>query len=433
MSIQGDGSWSVSWPYPQVRFTDYYTLGLAVDGLNLKVYELLNDSDVWTASEVASLGAVANIDFVDVQGWGPYYIVTASKIIAGTLTTTGFERLPNGSVLDFPTVAVPNFSTVCSFNGQPIISGIQSSEAPWSSLSLADVAWAGIGSGFDFRPTERGNETSGFIQLPTTGEGTGRTHKVMQLGNMVMAYGEIGVYGLHPHNVGRGGFGRVDYEQPGIISGNHIAGSENVHLYLNTENELVLVTNDMKFEVLGYQEFMETLTNNEIRISYVPSKKLFYISDSSTGYVLTEQGLYTCHQCVTSAGFYRGSFLCGFYVDTEDREPRFTTDTLDFEARGFKTLVSVQSDVRSNALFYSSCLFRSNVTAAKDAFTQSTWVRHNLEGISTLMVTANEFRVRGKGVDYTTDDWNIGRLDLRIKLVDKRGIRGLSNVSSTTA
>ena len=433
MSIQGDGSWEVSWPYPQIRVTDFYMIGLAVDGLNLKVYELLNDSDVWTATEMASLGAVANIDFVDVQGWGPFYVVTASKSISGSLDTTGFMRYPDGTITTLPNAAIPSFSTLCTFNGQALISGINTLEPPWDGLNLASVAWGAIGGGFDFRPTEDGNATSGFIHLPSIGQGTSRTHKVLQLGNMVMAYGEGGIYGLHPHSVGRTGFGKVDYEQAGIISGNHIAGSENVHLLLNTDNELVLVTNDMKFEVLGYQEFMEALTNDEIRISYVPSKKLFYISDSSTGYVLTEQGLYTSHQCVTSAGFYRGSFLCGFYVDTEDREPRFTTDTLDFEARGFKTLVSVQSDVRSNALFYSSCLFRSNVTAAKDAFTQSTWVRHNLEGISTLMVTANEFRVRGKGVDYTTDDWNIGRLDLRIKLVDKRGIRGLSNVSSTTA
>lgn len=437
MTIQGDGSWStVTWPYPQVRIAGNYILGLAISGSSLFVYELSNNNNVWTATEVASLGAYADIEFVDVEGWGPFYVVTASKVIDGVLETTAFMRYPNGTVTSIPNSAVPEFATICNYNGQPIIGCIQSDSAPWSSLLYSSVAWGSIGGAFDFRPSEDANQTSGFIHLPAVGEGTGLVRRVLQLGKVVIAYGEDTVNALVPHSIGRTGFGRKDLEIAGVKSGNHIAGGERSHLYLNTDNELVLLGENLEEQVLGYKEFMESLTNEEIRISYVPQRKRFYISDSSTGYVLTEQGLYSCHQCVTSALLYRGSILCGFLYDNQDREPRLTTDTLDFGTRSLKTVQSIETDVRYNEdddEVYVAVGFRSQYQSDKDSFQDSEWTRINPLGTGFPIVTANEFRVKLKGVDYEDSNMKLSRLNIRWQQHDKRNIRGLSNARQTSS
>jgi len=436
MSIQGDGSWSsITWPYPQVRIAGNYTIGLSVDGTDLKVYELLCDGSTWTATEVASLGAYADIEFVDVEGWGPFYVVVASKIESGTVTSTAFMRYPNGTVTSIPTSAVPTFTTLCNYNGQALISGISSSDAPWSSLKFSDVAFSGIGS-FDFRPSEKGNETAGFAHVPSISQGTGITRKVKQLGKVGMVYTEDTVIALAPHNVGRGGFGAKNLEMPGIRSGNHITGGERTHLYLNSKNELVYIGEALEPQTLGYQEYMEELDTTELRMTYVPQRKRFYISDSSRGYVLTEQGLYSCHQCVTSALYYRGHILCGFFYDNKDREPRLVTDTLDFNTRSFKTIQSIETDLRAKDgcdEAYVALQFRNNYMSDSNEFNQSCWTRLNPMGIGFPIVSANEFRIMIKGVDYRTSNMQLSRLDVKYQFHDKRNIRGVSNASKTSS
>ena len=435
--IQGDGFWDeINWPYPQVRIAGNYILGLSVDNNNqLVVYELLNENDIWTATNIRSLGSVDNIDFVDVEGWGPYYVVTASKIVNNILTTSAFARYPNGTVAILPNVAVPEFATLCDFNGQAIIGCIQSDSAPWSGLLYSSVAWSGIGGGFDFRPTEPGNETAGFIHIPATGQGTGIVRKVKKLNKVVMAYTEDESHVLIPHSVGRSGFGRKGLGIAGIRNGNHIAGNDNIHLLLNTNNELNLINDNLEVQVLGYKEYMEDLDNEEVRITYVPQKKRFYISDSSRGFVLTEHGLYECHQCVTSSMYYRGRILCGFFYDSEDWEPRLVTDTLDFKVRGFKTIHSIETDVRYNDgcdEVYMALGFRSQYQTSKDRFYNSDWVRLNPMGIAYPIVSANEFRIMLKGVDYRDSDLRLSRLDVKYQFHDKRNMRGLSNARTSS-
>lgn len=438
MAIQGDGIWDeITWPYPQVRIAGNYLLGLSIDeDGELKVYELLNENDTWTATEVASLGDYENIDFVDTEGWGPFYVVTASKIIDDVLVTTAFGRYPDGTIMELPNSAVPEFATVCSYNGQPIIGCLESDLSPWSSLLYSSVAWASIGGAFDFRPTEPGNETAGFTHLPAINQGKGILRRVIQLGKFVIAYGEDTIYALAPHSLGRGGFGRKDLEISGIRSASHVAGGERVQLFLNSHNELILINENLEPQLLGYKEYMEELDNEEVVITYVPQKKRFYISDSSRGFVLTEQGLYECHQCVTSALYYRGRILCGFFYDTEDWEPRLTLDTLDFNTRGLKTLQSMELDVRyadGCDEVYISALYRYDYQTSKDKFEESCWLRLNPQGIGYPVVTANEFRPRLKGVDYRESDLRISRIELKYQLTDKRNIRGLSNARKTSA
>ena len=292
MAIQGDGNWDINWPYPQIRETDYYTIGVTLnDDDEVIVCELVNENDEWTATQIYNLGDVEYIEFVDVQGWGPFYVVAASKMIDGVLQISSFMRYPDGTTTDIPNAAVPPFAAVCDYNGQPIIAGINSNTAPWENLLYSSVAWAGIGGAFDFRPTEPGNETSGFIHIPSPEQGKTRTMRVKQLGKAIMCYTPYDVHGLFPHSIGRSGFGRVSYSWPGIASPNHLTGSGNIHLYLGVNDELISVTSNMEFHRLGYKEYMQLLNKDEIRMTHVPQKKRFYISDSQRSFVLTENGL----------------------------------------------------------------------------------------------------------------------------------------------
>jgi hypothetical protein len=441
MTIQGDGLlWdaldqgSAYWPYPQVRQTDFYTIALHRFNTDLRVYELVCLNGVWTATEVYNLGAFADIDFVDITGWGQFYTVTASKIINNQLTITAFMRNPDGSTTDLPNTAVPEFSCICNFNGQAIIGGLVSPDAPWDSLLWSSVAWSAIGN-FDFRPTEKGVETAGFGHIPSIGQGTGRILRVGKLGEVVNAYTEEAVHFLIPHAIGRTGYGYGTYDVPGIPTPNHMAGNENAQLFIDTDNELWLALSGKPPELLGYKEFMDTLTESEVRMSYVPQKNSFYISDSDRGFILNRYGLYECHQKFTSVVNYRG-LTAGFFISGTDVEARMTFDTLDFGVRGLKTVHSIQTDASFDSTageLYGSCKYKYGYNSSHSDFTQFDWIRMNEQGISSLFITADEFRMMVKGEDYRNSGLRMSRVDLKLKYVDKRGIRGLSNAIAATA
>ena len=101
------GTWDVTWSYPQIFFGDYYTLAFAIvataadcgagfpaaDG-NLVMFELVNDSDVWTATALYDFGNPAYIDQLDVMDFGQFYTVSAFGYNGATAVHTCIRRNP---------------------------------------------------------------------------------------------------------------------------------------------------------------------------------------------------------------------------------------------------------------------------------------------------------------------------------------------------
>jgi hypothetical protein len=277
----------------------------------------------------------------------------------------------------------------------------------------------------DFRPDKF--RTAGFRGMPWDDNGEGRVHKVRKLGKGVMVYGDRAKAYLIPFAQEYAtGFGLQELDGPGIAGPNHIAGDALLHCFLDTNNDLWLIDGTLKMDRLGYREYMEAL-GSDIHISYAPQKQRFYISDGSIGYVLTKAGLYSCNQCVTSAGVYKGQDLCGFFVDNEDYELRVVSGEDDFGFRGFKQARTMQFDltavgIASNVYPFLAVDRRIDI---RSAWSRMDWRRANHWGFGMPMATANDFRFGIKLADYRDiTDFHFSDITVEAIAVDKRGIRG---------
>ena len=435
------GTWDVTWPYPQVFYGDYYTLAFAIvataadcsagfpvaDG-NLVLFELVNDSDTWTATALYDFGNPAYIDQFDVMDFGQFYTVSAFGYNGATAVHTVVRRNPGAGaplITALETSTAPKFITGCNFNGQAVVGGINSTDANWSALGLSGLAWSSIGY-FDFRPYDAYN-VAGYRRVPWENGGKGIVYKVAKLGKGVMVLGDGGQAFLYPTDKPAITFGMKHLSGSGIRSGNHVAGDDSVICYIDRNYDLWRIGEDLKSEKLGYREYMKALVTHDNRtlMSYVPAKKRFYISNGIKGYVLTEQGLYTTDQLMTSAGDYKGT-LCGFWADGDDVEIRFGTDRLDFGTQGLKTFEGLEFGIHYDATSAKlsidlEYLYNYDSTS----FSSLGWTDLSPLGQITKRVTAREFRVKLKGTTYRDATFNFDSILAKIKFPDKRSIRGL--------
>jgi hypothetical protein len=428
------------------KFLDYYTVIFKHQSGDVDLYEAYcSTDDVWVATKcVDALTTInaptvypINIDFADF-GW--FYAFTYVEISSETLGVYCYTRDPDIAsgltcLTALPSDACPTFVTCCNFKGQPIIGGIISTDASWTQLGSAAVCWGAIGQ-WEFRPAQ--NKTAGYIKMPWSDWDEGVVHKVARLKDVVVVYGNGGRALLGPYSAKTAvGFGLKELSGPGINKGFHHAGDYAVHGFISTNNEFWVVDEGLRFKKLGYKEYIEDMmAENDaeaeglpIIVSYDGVRKRFYISGFSSSYVLTEFGLYSCHQSVTTAGSYRGNVLAGFVKDHEDYEARIVTDDEDFKLRGHKTIDTIEYQVRdlSGNPLYGGVDFKYNYD---EVYRSSNWIRLNPQGVISPTITANDFRVKFKAVDYRASDITLGYINLRYKVVDKRAIRGLYNVGA---
>ena len=435
------GTWDVTWPYPQIFFGKYYTLAFALvaatddcsaglpaaDG-NLVMFELVNDDDVWTATAMHDFGNPSYIDQLNVMDFGQFYTVSAFGYNGATAVHTCIRRNPGTAsplITALETANAPKFITGCNFNGQAVIGGINSSDANWSALGLSGVAWSAIGY-FDFRPYDAHN-VAGYQRMPWENGGEGIVYNVRHLGKGVMVLGDGGHAFLYPASEPTVTFGMKHLPGSGIRSGNHVAGDESIICWIDRNYDLWKMTGDLKSEKLGYREYMTSLVTHDNRtlMSYVPAKKRFYISNGVESYILTEYGLYTSDQMLTSVGDYKGT-LCGFWADGSDVEIRFGTDRLDFGTQGLKTFEGLEFGIHYDA---TSAKLSANIDFLYDynatSFSSLGWSDLNPLGQITKRVTAREFRIKLKGTTYKSATFNFDSIMVKVKFPDKRTIRGL--------
>ena len=427
MSIAGTGAWdTVTWPWPQVKFLEYYTLGFALISNNLHMYELTcNASDVWVAVDMQDLGLASNISQIDVAESGTFYIITIYGKPSGTPTIDSYMRNPGVAtplITQLPATRIPEGMAVCNFNGQFLIGGILPADSDeFADMRLNSVAWGQIGR-MEYRIDNTVTRTAGYMNMPWGEYKQGLVYKLKKIGDRVLVYGDGGKAFLVPYSFPVSGFG-LDVRLPlaGVRSGWHVDGDESTHAFIDTNYDLWIVDKSYKFEKLGYREYMKgMITVADTKISYEPHTKRFYISNGVEGYVLTEQGLYSTNQFVTSIGNYRGKVLCGFFAIGSDSKYRLVSHTLDLKIRGMKTIEMMEVGCDSPGDVSVAVDYRYDKT---DSFTRSAWKITNARGGAAIIQTAPEFRICLEADTY--EDVNVDYINLNIKVVDKRMIRGL--------
>jgi len=437
----GGGNWSVTtWPWPQVVFLEYYTLVFAIktaEPTKLYLYELYCDtSNVWQATEIQDLGLVANVKYVTVADFNMFYVVTTYAKTGNVVTVDAWEKtVGSDAVSALPTSNSPVYACATNFNGQLVVGGIKhGDDTSFGNMAYNTVAWSEIGK-FDFRMGEvavtpggpkRFNRSSGYRHMPWGEWGQGQVFQVKKLGGGVMVYGDGGVAMLEPKSQPVSTYAMHHISGQGISQGSAMDGDDKVHFWVDDRSQLWTSGTDFKPQKLGYKEFIEDLSGI-VKLSYCPSRKRLFISNGSAGYILTEWGMYSTDQYATSMGVYRGTF-CGFFADGDDKEIRITTDTLDFKARGLKTLERMGVGIN----YYNSdgdemnarVDWRSDYQSNRDSFNAGEWKRLNNKGMVFPVVTASEFRVKLKGTTYVDSVANLDYIKMLIKFVDKHSVYG---------
>jgi len=430
------GDWTnITWPWPQVRFVQNYVLGFAKEDDNIFLFELVCADNTWTATYLDDLGTYATLENVEVMDFGAFYaVITYRK--GETVVVKSVYRKPGvaagaAAIGDLPTISAPVALTGCNFKGMAVVGGIYTAPTDWvgTDPDLGSVMWSAINR-FDFRPTV--DSTAGFIaQMPWVTHSGGSVLRILPFEKSVMIYGDIGscqlVYFTSPFPT----FGKKETKMPGIAATSNVGGNELVHCAIDREGYLWIIT-EQGVERVGYKEFMKELIddadNLPVMISYVPSRKRFYIANNTKGYVLTEWGLYETNQLATSAGDYRG-ILCGFFKDTEDYEWRITTGTLDFNARGSKIIeqlgIGASYYNADSDLVQARIQWRGNNLLDKDSFNNDAgWKRTSPQGMVYPMVSGNEFRIKVKGNTYVDSTLSLDYIKVLVKYNEKHSVYG---------
>jgi len=392
---------TVDWPFPQLFIgRDYRIYCTATQVFQLSTWAF--------GSAKATVTEDSRWDFID---FGSYFIlVNGNKII--TIDPDDGSYTSSSSLTN-----IPRFSTGCAFRGRIIGGNIKST---WHGCDTCSVVWSKVGEA-NFTPDK--SNLAGF--RPMFWEGG--IHKVLPLGKAVAVYGDNGISLLFPVIEPATTFGEKRITNIGIPTKGAIDGDENEHVFVDNENYLWRWQDGKLPERLGYQEFMEDLTTSELVVSKGLNNE-YYISDSSTCYLLTPYGLCEVYQLPTTVAVTDGTAY-GVFTDTEDYEFRVKVDTLDFGVRGFKTLTSMEVGLynpstvgETTILGYGSTEYRNSKTAAF-AQTGKGWIEINGNGVVVPYVTANEFRPQVKATRF--ENVKLDYMRVHVKYSDHRSHKSL--------
>ncbi len=407
--------WSLDWPYPQAFVGKNYRV-LATRN---RTYEIASDFDLVKALDVPE---GQRWDFID---FGDYLL-----LVNGSTIVVNY----NGSYSkESSTSIMPRFATGCNFRGQIVAGDIRTD---WFDCDRGSVIWSKIGSA-DFTPG--GGSIAGYRHIYWEDN----VLRTIRLGDAVVVYGSNGIMSMIPSDAT---FGMKEILDVGIPTRDSVAGDDKFHFFVDSDRWLWIMGVDLKPKKLGYQEYIETLNDNFI-MSYDSFNKDLYISDNSNCFLLTPYGMTKVHQLITSVVNIGGTSY-GSISEGSNQDIILVTDTIDFGIRGIKTISTVELGVDCSSNVFIAIDYRYNKA---NGFSRSPWKLTGPEGVGTPIVSAPEMRVcvkttplvsdkmsmeDGIDMDYedgtsmlyesgiTFDDFNLDYINTKVKLVDRRFIRG---------
>ena len=433
-----------TWPWPRMIQTKYHVflLTLQTSG-ELYLSELLLENGRLIPTVMGSLGLATLIETVDIADFDLFYVIStfgytadevpkpSIKTYTKDLNATEFSRIASFST--------PTMGAICNYKNQFVGSNLVNVPSSiWSDLSSDGIIWSGIGN-FELDPTV--DYTAGFRNGEFLySEGRAVTiYKLLPLDSRylpgIVVYSNVGKFLLTPESTPTGfTYGVKLLGGLGVSSGNHIAGDDFIHGFIDTHRDFWTLESphtsspvEGNFKKLGYRDYILELfdykssEDHRVIVSYVPKNKRFYISNGNKCLIINEFGACHSFQCVSSVIKASDGRLYGTFKNLPDTSAYIVSDELDFGTRGLKSIESIFGSVKvahgeqvSYAVDYQ--------TDKQKAFSRLPYRNSNPRGEARIGVTAAEFRLVVSISDYT--DAQIDWLLMNVKFSDSRFRRG---------
>jgi len=247
---------------------------------------------------------------------------------------------------------------------------------------------------------------------------------VRPLAEGVMVYGEDGIAALFLASAdGVSTYGLKELGiRTGIKSRDAVGGDEKTHAYVDAKGALWLVDGNLEPMRLGYQNIFNDLSN--LIVSHDPLENEFYISDGSTCFILTKDGLGSVNMPVSSLAHIDGTLYAPNMEPHEDTTLcSFMSDTIDMGVSGMKTVRVVK--VAADFLYNMRVIIHYCSDPGEGEFEEAEPIPFNEAGVAFPGITAHFFRVEVVGERKPGEYPTISDVDLGWCLVDKRYTRGV--------
>jgi hypothetical protein len=444
VSVQGD---ILVWPWPRMIATKYhiFLLTLQLSG-ELYISEILLENSRIIPTVMGSLGLATLIESVDIADFGVFYVISTFGITSDEVPVASINTyIKDLLATEFPRIipfSTPSVGTVCNFRNQFVGANvINNPDSLWSDLKSDGIVWSGIGN-FDLDPGS--DFTSGFMKgVFSRSSGMPPViYKVKELEGhhfqgtpMVVVYSNVGKFILVPNSTSTGyAFGVSELKGLGVSSGNHIAGDEYLHGFIDTNRDFWTLESPHysspaggNLKKLGYREYILELFNykssedHRVIVSYIPKDGRFYISNGNKCLVINQFGACHISQCPSSVIKAPDGLLYGTFKNLPDTSAYIVSNELDFGTRGLKSIESVFGgmDANSNSQINFSVDWRKG---RGDQFSRLSYRPANPRGEARIGVTAEEFRLVVNISNYIQAQ--IQWLMMNVKFPDNRFRRG---------
>jgi len=250
------------------------------------------------------------------------------------------------------------------------------------------------------------------------------------LGKAVMVYGEGGISFLYP-STDLATFGRQDFFMKyGINNKGAAGGNDKKQLFLDSWGDLWLVELERDYpkypQKLGYREFFKGNLDLIWKISYDEHEDRFYISNGMETFMLSQHGLSSTKQLVTSVAYKNGVSSC-MGSQLTDQNIELVYDSEDLYRSEIDTIewVKIGADLSEYLWVAVDYKYTDN-----EAWTRSDYTQVNNEGAAYIGIAAKAFRICIKSVlpedgiitEVRAPDW----ITYTFKKTDKRFTRGIN-------
>jgi hypothetical protein len=336
----------------------------------------------------------------------------------------------------------PGMGACCNFRNQFVAANIVNDPTSiWSDLYSDGILWSGIGN-FELNPIvdytagfKTGGNSHSFGARPTI-------YKVLPLEGhhfqgvpMIVVYSNAGKFLLVPNET-RTGFvyGESVLRGLGITSGNHVAGDEYIHGFIDSYRDFWTLESPHysspaggNLKKLGYRKYILNLFNyvssedHRVIVSYIPKEARFYISNGNECLIINQFGACNVFQCPSSVIAAPDGNLYGTFKSLPDLSARIVTDELDFGTRALKSIESMFGAIDSGPDATVKFTVDWN-KASGDDFFRLPFRNVNPRGEAHIGATGAEFRAVVSISDYT--EAQIQWLMFNVKFPDNRFRRG---------
>lgn len=418
------------WPFPQYITGEKYNFLIVRDPINEAdiIYHISDDHQT-----VTFVFAVDELTFgqgwiMDVADFGEYAFMANGKAMV-------FWNIGGNWNSTVGTATVPLLGTVCNLNGQLIGGNVRS---VWHDCDSTFYAWSKIGYAI-FTPDEE-NE-AGYKRCPYGGD----VFHVRRLGGLVVGYSSKGISFLRPVSEPTVTLGCIGLLDVGLLNRGAVNGDDKRQVFVGEDYILREVT-EQGIQELGFRWLMESLSAEDIIISYDPSGKDFYIGNSTKTFLLSPQGMSEIQQhpsgvwrrnkqtfVLPSELSYSGDagslaacsmgiseFHSCFGGDLSNGEETFIASwPVDFTYAGQKTNQTIELSGEGYSGGKAAVDYKNN-----GAWGSGSYSPVNNEGIATVIASGNTFRFKAK-FSTLNSDFKLGHIKSRYKMTDMRGIRGV--------